>query len=93
MDVKVNKAHRSALIEDSGEKPLLPEPAKLVDAGAGVSGVYTEEKAHRFSVPPLGGLSPAVDNLQDSIETFSPYEGGYHGVLVLMDLDRLADEL
>ena len=92
MDVKVNKSHRSTLIEDSGEKPILPEVAKLIDTGAGVPCVYTKEKTHCFFVPPLRRFSPPVKNLQDSIETPSPYEGSYHGILVLMDSDWFTDE-
>jgi hypothetical protein len=90
--MEVNKAHCLALVEDSGDKPVFAELIKLIYAIAGVSRTYTKEKAHFFFIPPLSGLSPRIKNLLDSVEALSPDEGGYHGILVLVDSDGFPDE-
>ena len=90
--MEVDKAHCTDLIEDSGEEPIFPDPVKLVDAIAGVSCIYTKEKAHIFLIPPLRRFSPRIKDLPDSIEALSPDEGCYHGSLVLVDFYGFPDE-
>jgi hypothetical protein len=92
MDVEMNKAHCFALVEDSGEKPIFSELVKLIYAIAGISCTYTKEKAYFFFIPPLSGFSPRIKDLLDFIETFSPNEGGYYGILILVDSYGFADE-
>ena len=83
----------AASIKDSGEKPPFPELVKLISPGARVLCIHTDEKAHRFTVPPVGRFSPPTDNIKDSIETLSPDEGVYYRVAVLVDFDRFINKL
>jgi hypothetical protein len=92
MDMEVDKTHCPDLIEGSGDKPLFPNLAQLIDTAARIYCIYTKEKAHFFFIPPLRGFSPPIKNLFDSIEALSPDEGGYHGILVLVDFDWFPDE-
>ena len=80
-------------IKDSGEKPLLSELIKLISSGARVLRIHTDEKAHRFTVPPVRRFSPPANNIKDSIETLPPDEGSYYRAVVLMDFDRFINKL
>jgi hypothetical protein len=86
------KLMTAASIEDSGEKPPFPELIKLVSPGARVLCVHTDEKTHRFAIPPVGRFSPPTDNIDDSIETPSPDEGIYYRAVVLVDLNRFINQ-
>jgi hypothetical protein len=79
-------------IEDSGEKPPFPELIKLISPGARVLCIHTDEKTHRFAVPPVGRFSPPADNIENSIETLSPDEGIYYRAVVLVDFDRFINK-
>ena len=70
----------------------MPESVKLIGADARVLRIHTHKKTHCFSVPPVGGFSPPVDYLEDSVETLSPYEDSYRVVFIVMDLDWLTNE-
>jgi hypothetical protein len=72
------KPMTAASIEDSREKPPFPELIKLISPGARVLCIHTNEKAHRFAIPPLGRFSPTTDDIKDSIETLPPDEGNYY---------------
>jgi hypothetical protein len=65
-------------IEDSGEKPPFPELVKLISPGARVLCIHTDEKTHRFAIPPIGRFSPPTGNIENSIETLPPNEGSYY---------------
>ena len=82
----------AASIEDSGEKPPFPELIKLISPGARILCINTDEKTHRFAIPPVGGFSPTTDNIEDSIETLSPDEGIYYRAFALVDFDRFINE-
>ena len=86
------KPMTAASIEDSGEKPPFPELIKLISPGARVLCIHTDEKTHRFAIPPVGRFSPPTDNIEDSIETLSPDEGIYYRAVVLVDFDRFINE-
>ena len=86
------KPMTAASIEDSGEKPLSPELIKLVSPGARVLCIHTDEKTHRFTIPPLGRFSPPTDNIKDSVETLPPDEGSYYRIVALVDLDWFIDK-
>ena len=82
----------TASVEDSGDKPPFPELIKLISPGARVLCIHTDEKTHRFAIPPVGRFSPPTDNIDDSIETLSPDEGIYYRAVVLVDFDRFINE-
>ena len=86
------KPMTTASIEDSGEKPLCPKLIKLISSGAGVLCIHTDEKTHRFAVPPFGRFSPPTDNIEDSIETLPPNEGSYYGIIALINFDRFINK-
>jgi hypothetical protein len=86
------KLMTTASVKDSGEKPLSPELIELISPGARVLCIHTDEKTHRFTVPPLGRFSPPTDNIENSIETLSPDEGSYCRAAVLVDFDRFINK-
>jgi len=82
----------AASIEDSGEKPPFPELIKLISPGARVLCIHTDEKTHRFAIPPVGRFSPPTDNIEDSIEALPPDEGSHYRAVVLVDFDRFINQ-
>jgi hypothetical protein len=79
-------------IEDSGEKPLSPKLIKLISSSARVLCIHTDEKTHRFTIPPFRRFSPPTNNIKDSIEPLPPNEGSYYRIVVLMDFDWLINK-
>lgn len=73
--MKVNKAHNTALIEDSDKEPLFAKPAELVAASTGIPGIDADKERYCFPIPPIRRLSPPADDLEDSIEPPPPDEG------------------
>ena len=86
------KPMTAASVEDSGEKPPFPKLVKLISPGAGVLCIHTDEKTHRFAIPPVGRFSPPTDNIENSIETLPPDEGSYYRIVALVDFDRFINK-
>jgi hypothetical protein len=82
----------AASIENSGEEPPFPELIKLISPGARVLCIHTYEKTHRFAIPPVGRFSPPADNIENSIKTLPPDEGGYPRTVDLVDFDRFINK-
>jgi len=93
MDMKVNKTHGSISIEDSGEKPVLANLAKLINSGAGALCADTAEEPHLLPVPPLRRFPPLVINVNNPVKAPSPDEGCDCGVFVLVHCDGFINEL
>ena len=53
------------------QEPVIPDPAKLIGAGAGICGIDAEKEVDGVSVPG-GRLSPPVDDLCDAVAPFPP---------------------
>ncbi len=90
--MKVNKTHSDTLIENPVKEPFFAELVKLVSPYAGISGVNTDKKSHCFAIPPFRRFSPPANNLVNLVESFSPYEGSYRRVFILMDCDWLTNK-
>ena len=93
MNVEVNKAHSYASIEGLLQKPRFSETVEFVGTYARMLGIYANREAYPVAIPPVGGLPPPADNLNDPVEALPPDEGIWQQVLVQVDLDRLIDEL